>query len=472
MSASSTSTSRASLRGQHAVVIGGSIAGLLAARVLSDHFARVTIIERDRLPEGPAARKGVPQSRHSHQTLMRGAQIMEELLPGLGADIRAAGGFTIDFFSETLIMTRGNDPLRLRPGPKTFACSRPLLEWTIRKRVLALPQVRTIEATDVVGLISSPDGARVQGVRIQAREQEAQPAELRADLVVDASGRTSKTPQWLQEMGYSAPEETVIETHVGYASRVYQLPEGYEPDWKIMVVPDRPPETTRSAVLMRLEGGQLLVTAGGCREDMPPTEEEEYMAFIRSLQHIAAYDVIKNATPVTPISGYRRMENQRRYYERMERWPEGFAVMGDANCAFNPTFGQGMTVAAMGAQALDECLRQQRQSELVGLGQRFQRTLAQRAAMPWLLAAGADQASGAKQSGFKARLMQLPKRYMELLTQIVFIDAEAFEVLAGVVNLIRSPMELYHPKLMLKVLRHWLQTRNAVTNTPQPRPAS
>lgn len=472
MSASSTSTSRASLRGEHAVVIGGSIAGLLAARVLSDHFTRVTIIERDRFPEGPTARKGVPQSRHSHQTLMRGAQIMEELLPGLGADIRAAGGFTIDFFSETLIMTRGNAPLRLRPGPKTFACSRPLLEWAIRRRVLALPQVQVIEANDVVGLISNADHSRVLGVRLQAREQEAQPSELRADLVVDASGRTSKTPQWLQEMGYPQPEETIIQTHVGYASRIYQLPEDYQADWKIMVVPDRPPETTRSAVMMRLEGGQLLITAGGCREDMPPTEEEEFMAFIRSLQHIAAYDVIKNATPVTPISGYRRMENQRRYYERMERWPEGLAVTGDANCAFNPIFAQGMTVAAMAAQALDECLRQQHKPGLEGLGQRFQHTLAQRVAMPWLMGAGADQASGATQSGFKARLMQLPKRYMELLTQLVFTDAEAFEILTGVINLIRSPIQIYRPKLMVKVLRHWLQTRHTLTNTPQPSPVN
>ncbi|GAB4208455.1 MAG: hypothetical protein OHK0022_38010 [Roseiflexaceae bacterium] len=453
--------------GQHAIVIGGSIAGLLAARVLADHFGRVTVIERDQLPDTPEQRKGAPQARHSHQLLVRGAQVLEELLPGIGAELRAAGALSIDCFNELLLATGVGEPLRLPPGPRTFACSRPLLEWAIRRRVTALPQVEVLSGAEVTGLIDRPDRAGVAGVYVRLRSSSVAPAMLRGDLVVDAGGKTSRAPQWLVALGYPEPEQTTINPHAGYASRMYTLPDGHNTDWKMLFVPARPPISNRSGMLMQLEHGRMLVTLASSGDDLPSTDEEDFLAFARSLPHPGIADLIGQSQPLGPISGYQRMENQLRHYDRMERWPEGFVALGDAVCAFNPIFGQGMTVAALGAQTLDQCLRRQRGQNVEGLARGFQRALAKVVAMPWLSATSAEQAPAEapqRRPSAPARLMQ---RYMQTLLSMMFEDAEIFATMVQVSHMITSPLALYRPALLAKVWRRWRQERRVTPRTPQ-----
>src|SRR5919107_3910372 len=269
--------------------------------------------------------------------------------------------------------------------------SRDLLEWTVRKRVGALSRVNFLEKTDVTGLVPTLNGEGVAGVKLRSRDEKgaARSKEpLRAELVVDASGRNSNASKWLKALGYTPPEETYINSHLGYASRVYQRPERFDGDWKGLNLQAAPPEVTRGGVLMPLEGDRWMVTLSGLGADYPPTDEEGFMDFARSLRTPMLYEVIKDAEPIGAISGYRDTENRRRHYEKLSRQPNNLLVTGDAASAFNPIYAQGMTTAALGAEVLEDCLRES--DDLTGLSGRFQKRLAKATAGSWLLATGED----------------------------------------------------------------------------------
>ncbi len=203
--------------GDHAIVIGGSIAGLVTARVLANYFNRVTIVERDRFPDKPEFRKGVPQSRHLHALLERGQVLLENLFPGLGAELTAAGALNLEMPGDVLLLSPAGWHRRFRPGLKFLCCSRELIEWSIRRRLAAINTVLFLEEHDVIGLLANPDRTCVTGIQFRARNDNAfgDLKELQATLVVDASGRNSRAPEWLQALGYSKPQETTINSFVG-----------------------------------------------------------------------------------------------------------------------------------------------------------------------------------------------------------------------------------------------------------------
>jgi len=209
----------------HAVVVGASMAGLLAARVLADHFARVTVVERDRPPADPSPRGGVPQGRHVHVLLMRGKQLLEGFFPGLDTELAEAGAPRMDMIAEFPILGIGGWSCRFPSPYVARACSRPLLEGVVRRRLATLPHVHPLDGHVVTGLAA--DSARVTGVRVRARgDAGAREGTMWADLVVDASGRDSRAPEWLATLGYERPRETTINAFLGYASRLYEPPAG------------------------------------------------------------------------------------------------------------------------------------------------------------------------------------------------------------------------------------------------------
>ncbi|NWG16128.1 MAG: FAD-dependent monooxygenase [Chloroflexi bacterium] len=433
-----------------AIVIGGSLVGLMAARVLADYFEQVTIIERDRFPAGPEPRAGVPQARHLHVLLARGNQIMQRLFPGLDAELDAAGVSRVELGYDTAIYTRGGWGPRFHSGIFTRSISRALLEHTVRARLLAYGRVSILEGWQADGLIAHPDGLRVTGVTIQARGGSAETRTLDAALVVDASGRASRAPEWLQSLGYDAPQETIINAFLGYASRWYEKPAGFATFWKDLLIASLPPYNARGGGLWEVEDGRWVVTLAGANRDYPPTDEAGFMDFARSLPVPDLYDAIRQARPLGEIYGYRRTENRWRHYERLSRWPEGFAVLGDAACGFNPIYGQGMTVGALQVEMLESCLRT---GDLPGVGWRFQKGMRAAVQAAWLMATGEDFRYPATEGGRPDLASRLVQRYVDRFQVLLADDTKMARAFLEVTNLMQPPESLFRPAFAWRVLR-------------------
>ena len=374
--------------GGHAVVIGGSMAGILAARVLADHYDRVTLLERDRLPDAPEARKGTPQARHIHVLLAAGRRALDRLLPGVTGDMFAAGALEYDGINDVEWVHHYGPAIRFPSDLQVVGASRDLIDWAVRRKALANPRIQ-VQQADVANLRVA-DG-RVVGVTAEDRSGPTRrEVSVDADLVVDAGGRGSHAPQWLEEHGYPRPTETVINGFLGYATRLVRPPANWVSDWKALYIQSAPPERRRGGVIALVEGGCWFVSLAGGGKDYPPTDEAAFRAFARSVADRRFAEFYEAAEPLSPIIATRSTENRVRHYESLARRPEGFLVTGDAACAFNPVYGQGMSAAANGAETLGNCLRTCRNGKTVGLAERFQKQLAGANKRPWLLATGTD----------------------------------------------------------------------------------
>jgi 2-polyprenyl-6-methoxyphenol hydroxylase-like FAD-dependent oxidoreductase len=441
---------------------------MLAARVLADHFESVTLVERDRLPEGPEDRRGVPQGRHVHVLLMRGQLILEQLFPGLVAGLCSAGAELMDLSADISIRGRQGWQLRFPSGITLIGCSRSLLEWGVRQRVATHPGVSIMAATTVTGLIQKAGGHAITGVRVRRDptqgEGSAPEEQLEADLVVDATGRGSRAPQWLEALGFPRPPETVVDAFVGYASRIYRR-DNRERDWKALLSQANSPHFNRAGVLFPLEGDRWLVSLAGLGRDYPPTEESGFLEFVRSLPIPAMYETIRDAEPLSPTFGQRATENRVRHYERLSNWPDGLIVLGDAACAFNPVFGQGITTAALDAMLLDTCLgrqeRHHRTAELTGLGARFQKRLAKLNSAPWLLATSEDlrvrETVGASATP-RTRFMH---RYLDQVTLLTTKRRSTARTFMEVVSMIKAPPALFRPGILVPALIGMAASRKA-----------
>jgi 2-polyprenyl-6-methoxyphenol hydroxylase-like FAD-dependent oxidoreductase len=442
----------------HAVVIGGSMAGLLAARVLADHFERVTIVDRDHFPTDPGPRKGLPQARHVHVLLWRGQLCMEKLFPGLQSELGQAGAPQVDWIGDARWFSFGGWAPRFPSGYVSHPCSRDLLEWSIRRRLAACPQVEWLEGCDAVDLLADSAASHVTGVRLRRRNQpEPNSQDLPADLVVDTSGRESHAVRWLGALGYAPPPETIVNPFLGYATRVYQRPPN-STDWKSLLVRGTPPTNKRGGVINAIEGDRWMVTLAGAGRDYPPTDEAGFLEFARSLPVPTLYDAIQSAQPLTSISGYRKTENRWRHFERVARWPENLLVLGDAACAFNPVYGQGMTVAALSALALDDCLRTaQPSTNLEGLAKQVQKKLAGVIAGPWLLATGDDYRYLETEGGRRDAMTRLTHRYMDHVMAIANEDSHVFTTFFEVIQLLKPATALFQPAIMAQVLKRLIK---------------
>jgi 2-polyprenyl-6-methoxyphenol hydroxylase-like FAD-dependent oxidoreductase len=444
--------------GGKAVVLGAGMAGLLAARVLAGHFERVTVVERDQLPGRPGFRPGVPQSRHLHVLLSRGLECLEQLFPGFEADLVEAGAPVVAG-SESLWLNAAGWSRRYRSPIRLLGASRELVEWQARARVTALDNVRVLQGHEVVGLLTDGSREAVTGVRLRSRGDRAEVAgpavDLAADLVVDASGRGSRAPQWLAALGYPPPTETCISSLLGYASRQYRIPPGFQADWRMLLINARPPGNARTGALVPIEGGRWMVALIGAGRDHPPTEDAGFLEFARGLRSPLLYETIRDAEPVSPIFGYRNTDNRRRHFERLGRWPERFVVVGDASCTFNPIYAQGMTVTAMTAVALDRHLAGQRRRSgagPAGRARRFQRQVAKASAGAWTMATTEDLrypwTEGARPD-LPTRVMH---RYADRVLEVANGNPQVNTAFVDVVNLRRPPTSLLRPGVLLPVL--------------------
>ncbi|NOJ55415.1 MULTISPECIES: FAD-dependent oxidoreductase [Myxococcus] len=373
-----------------AVVMGGSMAGLLSARALADHFEKVVILERDSLPGMHAARKGAPQGTHVHVMLDAGHRLLERFFPGLLQDLQDQGAALIDSSRDVAWHHFGVWKSRVPQGLPLLVCTRPFLEWHVLRRVLALPNVEFHGGVSVEGLLTDASHQRVTGVRLKKAGVEEP---LEAALVVDATGRGSRAPQWLEALGHARPDEEQVRVDLAYTTRLYEPPAHRQEDWKVLMQYPCPPVNWRAGFISRVEGDRWIVTLNGYFGEHAPADDEGFLAFARSLPQPDLYACLREARPLGPLTLHKVKESRWRHYERLARFPENWIILGDAVCAFNPVFGQGMSVAAQGAAQLLACIEEQARrfpTTLDGLAQRFRKRLSDTIRLPWFMGTNID----------------------------------------------------------------------------------
>lgn len=423
------------------------MAGLLTARVLAERFDRVTIVDRDDLGTtvGTEPRRGVPQGRHAHGLLAAGLRVIESLLPGATDELIEAGAPAGDALADVRYCADGH-PLKQRPvGLLALGPSRPLLESYVRSRVAAMPGIELLGGHDAVGIEAAAPGGRIIGARVQDRDTGAA-AELRpAELVVDATGRGSRTPRWLAELGYQRPAEESLKVDLGYTSRHYRLGrDALGGDLAIIVGPTR--RSPRGAAIQAQERGRTIVTLFGMLGDHPPTDEAGFQAFAETLPLPFVADAIRRAEPLDEPVRYRYPGSVRHRYDRLRRFPAGFLVIGDALCSFNPMYGQGMSVAAIEAMALRAELER-------GLdARRFFRAVRPVIDIPWQIATGGDL-NFPGVAGERPAMVRFINRYLARLYAAAEHDDEVSAAFIRVANLLAPPQSLLRPRIALRVRR-------------------
>jgi 2-polyprenyl-6-methoxyphenol hydroxylase-like FAD-dependent oxidoreductase len=430
----------------HAAVIGASIGGLIAATALAKSFDRVTLVDRDKLPDSPIQRPGVPQGRQVHGLLARGREALEELFPGLAGELIAAGAPTVDLQSQFHWYLDGR---LLKPEPSGLiglAVSRPLLEFAVRSRVARIPGVRIIDRHVADELIASPDRSRITGVRIRDRDRRDSESDLDADLVVDAAGRGTHSPAWLEELGYAKAPEEETQVRITYLSRLYQRDPG-QFDGRAGAAAAAYPGQLHSGLVLAQENNRLILSLGGWGGEEPPADDDGMAQYASTLAAPEIAEVIRTAVPLSEPVKMRYPGSVRRHYEQLSDFPLGYLVVADALCSFNPFYGQGMTVAALEGLALRDLLRAGRED----LPRRFFAFAAKLVDNPWNLALGNDMRFPHFQGPRPAALQQSIE-YMRDFRAAATSDATLATALLRVTNMLDEPARLAAPDMRARVL--------------------
>ncbi|MEU6807520.1 monooxygenase [Streptomyces sp. NPDC046831] len=432
--------------GEHAVVIGGSVGGLVAARVLSDRFTRVTIVDRDVLPREARDRRAVPQGGHAHALLIGGQTALEDLFPGLTDELAAGGAVLCDPGSDLLFHHLGALRVRFPSGRLSVTCSRAFLEHTLRGRVTALANVAVRDRTTARGLTGA--AGAVTGVELEDGEV------LAADLVVDATGRGGGTDGWLEQVGCEAPAAVTVKVDVAYTTRLLRRAPGERllDDGLLYLMATAPPHDKRAAVVFPVEGDRWIVTLGGWHGSRAPVGSEGFAAFAAGLPAPHVADLLARARPVDDGDARRITfpQARRRHFERLRRPPAGHVSLGDAVCSFNPIYGQGMTVAALEAQELGRCLDRFGTASS-RMARAYYRAAAGVIDTPWRMATGGDfmypETVGPRPAG-----TGLVNRYVRQVVLASHVSVDAHRVLLDVQHLLAPPSALLRPATVVRSL--------------------
>ncbi|MFE7835022.1 pyridine nucleotide-disulfide oxidoreductase [Streptomyces sp. NPDC057474] len=448
-----------------AVVIGASMAGMLAAAALARSVDEVIVLERDELPDRPRPRKGLPQGRHAHILLPSGRDAIDELVPGGGVRKRLlAAGARERGLTSGLVTLGPQGWYRRSRHHDTYPLlisSRDLMDWTVRDAVLASTTRIKIRHASATGLLGTAE--RVTGVRVTdggvtggggtggggtGGGGEAEET-LRAELVVDASGRGTRVEHWLADLGISGIPKDVVDSGLVYATRLYRTPEGAGAFPPAQVTADpaggRP---GRSGLLLPIEGDRWLVSLSGTRGAEPTASPDDFVPFARGLRHPIVSQLIADAEPLTEVLLSRSTRNERRYFEKSKEWPEGLLALGDAVATYNPVYGQGMSVAALGARALGREL-DRTGIGAPGLARRAQRAAAKVVNAAWTMSVGQDQWFPEVRGKSPTIADRLLSGYTSRMARVATGSYRVSAAMCKVTTLQADALHLLHPALLL-----------------------
>ena len=438
------------------VIVGASLAGAFAAAAACGAGRSVTVLERDVLPPtGPAPRSGVPQGRQPHVFLNRGLLAVEQLLPGFSAEMLKAGAVALDTGDLAWLGEFGWNPGGSRQF-EVFSASRPLFEHLVLRRVRAMPGVEVRDRVRVESVRRGGPGGPTWLVELTDGSVEA------ADLVVDASGRGSRLPLWLSAAGVGPVRMSEVDAHVGYATREYAVRSDHVRPAGIVV--QQTPQTLAGGVALPVEGNRWLVGAIGSGDRRPPRDAEGFTNFLDSLSDSALSELVHTGQPLGDVAVHRQTANRRHHYERVRNWPSGLLVMGDALCALNPIYGQGITVAACEALLLRKAIGQGLRP---GDERRLLRSFCKVTALPWAIATGEDPRYPTCTDTGSVGQAMLHRWTSELSRLSAHGDALAQSSIARVYHLMAPPWLLFRPGLLAAALRARIRGYGPPTPRPQ-----
>lgn len=443
------------MRDKTAAIIGGSIAGLLAAKALAPHFAKVVVFERDAIRGATELRKGAPQAAHVHVLLAAGAEAIERAIPGIFEEVSSRGGLYLDMAEENNWFYFGVWKRRMELGIKVRIQSRLLLEELVRERTLELDNVELRTAS--VGELSWLDGRPRVAVRDDVQA---------FDFVVDASGRGSQMPKWLETAGFGRPESESATVDVTYTTARFRP--RVERDWRCLLIYPSPPHEKRAGAVVPTETGEALVSLFGWCGEHTETSDLAFLEFARQLPRPEIADLIASAQRTSPLRQYHYKDARLNHYDRMARFPPCTVVLGDALCSVDPVFGQGMTVAALSAEMLATCARECG-GDLQRLARRFRSDVVRAYRTAWALSTTEDfrypEVTGARAFGTR-----MAHYYTRRVHELTATDADVARRFASVMHLLADPSVLLHPSVAWKVLSRRLPPE--LRQAPRPTRAS
>ncbi|MER6678431.1 FAD-dependent monooxygenase [Streptomyces sp. NPDC000983] len=433
-----------------AVIIGASATGLFAAAALAD-TADVTLVERDLLPEGPLARRGVPQARHAHLVWSGGVHAFNDLLPGVVEEVVARGGRLVHIMGDMVSRAPNEVWFRrfLATHHRNLVCSRNLLDAVLRERVLAHKRLTLCQNTTALGL--EGDANRVTGVRVTTSGGDT--TTLRADLVIDASGRGSRTPQWLDDLGVPAAKERQVDAGVAYSTRLFRAPHSAAcHDFPLVNVQANPAKAPgQGGIIVPVEDGRWIVTLSGTRGGEPTSDPNAFIDFALGLGDPVIGELLKDAEPFGDVATTRSTANHRRYYEKAKHWPDGYLVLGDAIAGYNPVYGHGLTVAAQCALAVGDIVRTTPLTAS-GTARRLQRAAARPVGAAWDLAVGQDAFYPGATDTPPSPVERFLARFVDRAVETGAANPRALGALLDVMSLEKSATRLFSPDMVMPML--------------------
>jgi 2-polyprenyl-6-methoxyphenol hydroxylase-like FAD-dependent oxidoreductase len=430
-------------------VIGAGLGGLAAAAAVAAHFDRVIIVERDKLPDHPAPRPGVPQSAHLHALLAGGLEALMTLFPDFDKDLEAAGAVKSRVGLDQDLELPGFDPFPHHDiGSVLYTMSRPLLDFLVARRVLSVPNIRVQDRCRVTKIESSSERT---GWSVRCENAGGHQESLPADLVIDASGRGALTLAVLDSLGYPLPEETSVGVDIQYATMTFASSRQTQNANVTITLPDGTSDT-KSGCVVKIEGNKWMAVIGERHRPPPSARVEDFLDFAERLRTPTIYEIIRNAQPIDQVHRFSFPESRWRHFEHYPTFPNGILPIGDAICRFNPIYGQGMAVAAKEAVLLKGLLavRQRSQYVTTGLAETF---FAE--AEPWIGAAWSasttpdfvhPETRGERPPDFERSL-----RFMSAIYRIAARDAQVYRTLTLVRHLMALPTALHEPDLIRRV---------------------